>query len=75
MFKSNFVIEQHRYLALFLTIFYVEPWIQCPLPFEATVTDLAFFHQLRSVQAKSNLPPFCDGFITSALNRFDAHLC
>ena len=50
MFKSNFGIEQHRYLALFLTIIYVKPWIQCPLPFKATVNDLGFFHQLRSVQ-------------------------
>ena len=66
MFKSNFEIEQH--LALFLTIFYVKPWIKCPLPFEATNNDIGFFHQLRSVQGKSNLPPFCDGFLTAALN-------
>ena len=74
MFKSNFDIEQHGCLALFLTIFYVNPWIQCLLSFEATVNDLGFFHQLRSVQGKSNLPPFCDGFIAAALNRLDAHL-
>ena len=74
MFESNFEIEQHRYLALFLTTFYVKPWIQCPLPFEAAVNDLGFFHQLRSVQGKSNLSPFCSGFITAALNRLDAHL-
>ena len=74
MFKSNFVIELHRYLALFLTIFYFKPWIQSPLPFEATVNDLVFFHQLRSEQDKSNLSPFCDGFITAALICLDAHL-
>ena len=74
MFKSNFEIEQHRYLALFLAIFYVKPWIQCPLPFKATVNDLGFFHQLRSVQSKSNLTPFFDGFTTAALNRLEAHL-
>ena len=74
MFKRNFEIEQHRYLALFLTIFYCKPWILCPLPFEATVNDLGFFHQLRSVQGKSNLPPFYDGFITAALNCLKAHL-
>ena len=74
MFKSNFGIEQHRHLALFLTIFYVKPWIQFPLPFKATVNNLGFFHQRRSVQGKSNLPPFFDGFITAALNRLDAHL-
>ena len=72
--KSNFEIEQHRYLALFHTIFFVKPWIQCPLPLEATVKDIGFFHQIRSVQGKSNLSPFCDGFITVALNRRDAHL-
>ena len=74
MFKSNFEIEQHGYIALFLTIFYVKPWIQCPLPSEATVNDLGFFHQLRSVQGKSNLSSFCDGFITAAINRLDAYL-
>ena len=74
MFTSNFEIEQHRYLALFLSIFYVKSWIQCPLPFEATVNNLGFFHQLRSVQGKSNLLPFCDGFITAVLNLLDAHL-
>ena len=74
MFKTNFEIEHHRYLALFLTKFYVKPWTQCPFPFAATVNDLGFFHQLRSVQGKSKLPPFFDGFITAARNRLDAHL-
>ena len=74
MFKSNFEIEQRRYLALFLTIFYAKPWIHSPFPFEATVNDLGFFHQLRSVQGKLNLPPFFDSFITAVLNRIDAHL-
>ena len=74
MFKSNLEIKQHRCLALFLTLFYVKPYSQCPLPFEATVNDFGFFHQLRSVQGKSNFPPFFDGFITAALNRLDAHL-
>ena len=63
MFKSNFEIEQHRYLALFHTIFYVKPWIQCPLLFEATVNDLGFSTNSElSVQGKSNLSPFFNGF-------------
>ena len=74
MFKSNLSIEQRRYLALFLTIFYLKRWIQRPLHFEATVNDLGFFHQLRSEQGKSKLSPFFGGFITAALNRLDAHL-
>ena len=27
-----------------------------------------------SYKGKSNLPPFCDGFLTAALNRLEAHL-
>ena len=74
MLESNFEIEQHKYLALLLTMFYVKPSIQCPVPFKATINDLGFFHQLRSVHGKSNLPPFCDGFITAAPYRLDAHV-
>ena len=74
MFKSDFEIEQRRYLALLLRIVYIKPSIQGPLPFESTVNNLRFFHQLRSVQGKSNLLPFFDGFITAALNRLDAYL-
>ena len=76
MFKSNLKIEEHRYLALFLTIFCVKPWIQCPFSFEATVNDLDFSTNSEAcrLQGKSNLPSFCDGCITAALNRLDAHL-
>ena len=74
MLESNFEIEQRRYLALLLIMFYVKPSIQCPVPFEATINDLGFFHQLRSEHGKSNLAPFCDGFITAALYRLDAHV-
>ena len=49
MIKCKRVMEQHRYLALFRTIIYVKPWIQCPFPFEAAVNDLNLFHLLSSL--------------------------
>ena len=77
MFKSNisnFEIERHRYLVWFLTIFYVKPWIQCPLPFEVTVYDLGFFPPTQKrARANQIFLRFFDGFITAALNRLDAH--
>jgi len=74
MLKSNIDVEQHRNLALFLTLFYVKPWLQCPLPFEAAVNDLNLFNHISNLQCKQDLPPYFHKFIAATLNRLDAHL-
>ena len=73
MFKSNFEIEQHRYLALSqYSMSNLGFSVHFLLKLQLMIS--VFFHQLRSVQGKSNLPPFFDGLIIVALNRLDAYL-
>ena len=67
-------MEQHRFLALFLTIIYVKPWIRRPFPFKAAVNDLNLFHLLSNLHCHQDLPPCFSLYVTAALNRLDAHL-
>ena len=73
MFKSNFKIEQHRYLALSqYSMSNLGFSVHFLLKLQLMIS--VFFHQLRRVLGKSNLPPFFDGSVIVALKRLDAYL-
>ena len=66
-------VEQHRYLALSqYSMSNLGFSVHFLLKLQLMIS--VFFHQLRSLQGKSNLPPFFDGPIIVALNRLDAYL-
>ena len=49
MLKNTSNVEEHRYLTLCLTIFYVLPSTESLLPFEAEVNDLGRFDIFSSI--------------------------
>ena len=66
--------EKHRYLALFLMLFYIPIWIECPLPFEAPRLDLQLYQSLLTLGGKTTLPTYFKDFVPVMINRMAAHM-
>ena len=65
--------NNHRNLALFLVLYYIPNWIECPLPFEASRLGLSLHQKLLTTKNQRNVPCGFANLAAAMMNRMEAH--
>ena len=65
--------NNHRNLALFLVLYYLPNWIECPLPFEASRLDLSLYQKLLTIKNQRNMPCGFANLAAAMMNGMEAH--